>query len=46
VLAQAGRRYTGQSVAPDITEAAAQAFLRAAAQITAGTPNPMVRETI
>jgi 2-isopropylmalate synthase len=46
VLEHDGRRYTGQSVAPDITEAAAQAFLRAAAQITAGTPNPMVRETI
>ena len=46
VLEHDGRRYTGQSVAPDITEAAAQAFLRAAALVAAGNPNPMVRETI
>ncbi len=46
VLEHDGRTYTGQSVAPDITEAAAQAFLRAAALAEAGIPNPMVRETI
>jgi 2-isopropylmalate synthase len=46
VLEHEGRTYTGQSVAPDITEAAAEAFLRAAALVAAGTPNPMARETI
>jgi 2-isopropylmalate synthase len=46
VLEHEGRTYTGQSVAPDITEAAAEAFLRAAALVAAGLPNPMARETI
>jgi 2-isopropylmalate synthase len=46
VLEHEGRTFTGQSVAPDITEAAAEAFLRAAALVAAGTPNPMARETI
>ena len=37
---------TGQAVAPDITEAAAQAWLRAAAFAVAGLPSPSVHETI
>ncbi|MFM7245983.1 MAG: 2-isopropylmalate synthase [Actinomycetota bacterium] len=46
VLEHEGRTYTGQSVAPDITEAAAEAFLRAAALVAAGIPNPMARESV
>jgi len=46
VLEHEGRTFTGQSVAPDITEAAAEAFLRAAALVAAGIPNPMARESV
>lgn len=46
VLELDGQTYTGQAVAPDITEAAAQAYLRAASLAAAGTPNSIVRETI
>ena len=46
VLEQDGRTFTGQAVAPDITEAAAQAYLRAASLAAAGIPTPTIRETI
>ena len=46
VLGQDGRTFTGQAVAPDITEAAAQAYLRAASLAAAGTPAPLIRDTI
>ncbi len=46
VLERDGISATGQSVAPDITEAAAQAWLRAAAFAVAGLPSPTVHETI
>jgi len=46
VLEENGRTYTGQAVAPDITEAAAHAYLRAASHAAAGEPNPMARESL
>jgi len=46
VLEQNGHTFTGQAVAPDITEAAAQAYLRAAALAAAGIPSRTTNDTI